>query len=67
MVIKMALYGLKSSGAALRAKLSSLLHNIGYTPSKEDQDVCMIPSIKSDITEYYNYALVYVENILVIS
>ena len=39
MVVKMDPYGLKSSGAALRAKLASLLQNIWYTPSKEDPDV----------------------------
>ena len=39
MVVKMDPYGLKSSGAAFRAKLESLLHDIWYTPSKEDPDV----------------------------
>ena len=67
MVVKMALYGLKSSGAAFRAKLASLLHDIGYTPSKVDPDVWMIPEIKSDGTGYYKYALVYVDYVLVIS
>ena len=38
-VVKMALYGLKSSGAAFREKLTELLNNIGYTPSKVDPDV----------------------------
>ena len=67
MVVKMALYGLKSSGAVFRAKLASLLQDIGYTPSKVDPDVWMRPAIKSDGTEYYKYALVYVDNVLVIS
>ena len=47
--------------------MASLLHDIGYTPSKADQDVWMIPAIKSDVTEYYKYALVYVGDVLVIS
>ena len=63
----MALYGLKSSGAAFRAKLVSLLNDIGYTPSKSDPDIWMIPAIKSDGTEYYKYSLVYVDDVLVIS
>ena len=67
MVVKMALYVLKSSGAAFRVKLSSLLHGIGYTPSKADPNVWMRPAIKSDGTEYYKYALVYVDDVLVIS
>ena len=52
MVIKMALYGLKSSGAAFRAKLASILNDIRYTPSKADPDLWMIPTIKSDGKEY---------------
>ena len=38
MVVKMALNGLKSSGAAFRAKLASLLYDIGYTPYKSYPD-----------------------------
>ena len=67
MVVKMALCELKPSGAAFRAKLASLLHNIKYTPSKSDPGVWMRPAIKSDGTEYYEYALVYVDDVLVIS
>ena len=67
MVVKMAICGLKSSGADFRAKLESLLNDIGYTPYKADPDVWMIPAIKSDGTENYEYALVYVDNVLVIS
>ena len=67
MAVKMALYGLKSSGAAFRAKLASLLHDNGYTQSKVDPDLWMRLAIKSDGTEYYEYALVYVDNVLVIS
>ena len=52
MVVKMSLYGLKSSGAVFRAKLESLLHDIGCTPSKADLDVWMTPEIKSYGTEY---------------
>ena len=39
MVVKMALYGLKSSGAAYRAKLAGLFNYIEYTPYKSDPDV----------------------------
>ena len=66
MVVEMSLYGMKSSGSVFRTKLHSLLHNIGYTPSKEYLDVWMILAIKSDRKEYYEYALVYVDNVLVI-
>ena len=53
MVVKMALYVLKLSGAEFRSKLESLLHDIGYTPSKADLYGWMIPAIKSEGTEYY--------------
>ena len=46
MVVKMALYGLKSSGAEFRFKLASLLHDIRYTQSKSDPDVWIRPAIK---------------------
>ena len=67
MVIKISFYGLKSSGAAFRAKFASLLQYIRYTPYKSDPDICMIPEIKSDGTEYYEHTLVYVDNLLVFS
>ena len=48
MIVKMALYGLKSSGAAFRAKLAGVLHDIGYIPSKADPDVWISPAVKPD-------------------
>ena len=50
MVVKIDIYGLKSSGAAFRSNLASLLHDIRYTPSKADLYLWMIPAIKSDGT-----------------
>ena len=47
--------------------MANLLHNIGQTPSKADPDVWMIPKIIQYVTEYYKYALVYVDGVLVIS
>ena len=67
MIVKMALYGLKSSGAAFRAKLAGLLHDIGYVPSKADPDVWMKEAIKPDGTEYYEYVLCYVDDVLAMS
>ena len=66
MVVKMALYGMKSPEAEFRAKLASLLHDIGYAPSKADPDVWMRPAIKSGRTIYYKYDLVYVDYVIVI-
>jgi hypothetical protein len=39
MIVKMALYGLKSLGAAFCSKLAGVLDNLGYRPSYADPDV----------------------------
>ena len=67
MKVKMALYGLKSSGAAFRAKLAGVLHDNGYWPSLVDPDVWLKPAVKPDGFKYYEMALCYVDNAMVIS
>jgi len=67
MIVKMALYGLKSSGAAFRSLLAETLHNIGYVPSKADPDVWMRKATKPNGFEYYEYMLCYVDDLLCIS
>ena len=51
MIVKMALYGLKSSGVAFRAKLAGLLHDLLYVPSKADPDVWIRPAVRQDRSE----------------
>ena len=63
----MALYGLKSSGAAFRANLAGVLHDIGYTPSKSDPDVWLRSAVKPDGSEYYEMVICYVDDVLEIS
>ena len=63
----MALYGLKSSGAAFRSLLAETLHELNHVPSKDDPDVYMRPAVKPNGFEYYEYVLCYVDNILSIS
>ena len=46
MIVKMALYGLKSSGAAFRYKLAGVLHGLLYVPSKADPYVWIRPSVR---------------------
>jgi hypothetical protein len=48
MLVKKALYGLKSSGAAFRAQLAETLYNLSYTPKKTDPDVWIRPATKPD-------------------
>ena len=52
-IIKMALYGLKSSGAAFCSSLAETLHELNYVPSKADLDVYMQPAVTPNGFEYY--------------
>jgi Reverse transcriptase (RNA-dependent DNA polymerase) len=67
MILRHALYGLKSSGAAYRAHLAGTLMEMGYIPCKADPDVWLRPAKKPDGTEYYEYLLTYVDDCLVVS
>ena len=66
-IVGRALYGLKSSGAAFRAFLAETLDEMGFTSSTADPDVWMRAATKSDGEEYYEYVLVYVDDVLSIS
>jgi hypothetical protein len=62
-----ALYGLKSSGAAWRAHLANTLQQLGYTSCLADPDVWYRAARKDDSFQYYEYVLVYVDDLLVLS
>ena len=63
----MALYGLKSSGAAFRSKLLVVLRDIGYLSTKGDPNLWIRPVVKPYGTEYHKMVLCYVDDILAIS
>ena len=67
MLIRKALYGLRSSGAAFRAHLAETLYDVGYVPTRADPDVWRWPAMKEDGFEYYEYVLCYVDDIIAIS
>ena len=67
MIVKIALYGLKSSGAAFRSKLAGVLDDLGYRPSYADPDVWLKVATKPDGFKYYEMVLVYVNDVMVIS
>lgn len=67
LIVKKALYGLKSAGAAFRSLLADTLMDTGYCPMKADPDVWIRPATKSDGFEYYELVLCYVDDILLIS
>ena len=66
-IVVRALYGLKSAGAAFRAFLAKKLDEMKYKPTISDPDVWFRPAIKADGEEYYEYILVYVDDLLAIS
>ena len=67
MIIRMALYGLKSSGAAFRAKLAGVLNDLNYRPSYADPDVWLRAAVKPNGFQYYEMVLVYVDDVMAIS
>ncbi len=64
MIIKKALYGLKSSGASWRNMISQTMHDAGYRNTFADPDVWRRRAVKSDGTHYYELILVYVDDIM---
>jgi Reverse transcriptase (RNA-dependent DNA polymerase) len=57
-VIVKALYGLKSSGARWWEVLADVLRQMGFTPSKADNDIWM-----RRVGDLYEYVVVYVDDI----
>ena len=66
-IVKRALYGLKSARASFRQYLAGKNYNLGFKPSAADPDVWMCPATKADGTKYYEYVLLYVDDILAMS
>jgi hypothetical protein len=66
-LIVRALYGLKSSGARWRDHMAATLREVGFVSSKADPDVWMRPQKKPNGDEYWEYVLVYVDDILCVS
>jgi hypothetical protein len=67
MLVKKALYGLKSSGAAFRAFLAETLDAMGYRPTHADPDVWMRPAAKPNGFECYEHILCYIDDVLCMS
>jgi hypothetical protein len=66
-IIRKALYGLKSMGAAWRALLSESISAMGFKGTKADADVYIHAQVKPDGLEYYEMLLIYVDDILCVS
>jgi hypothetical protein len=61
------LYGLKTSALAWRSNLARTLRDLGYFSCIADFDVWMRPNTKPNGFLYYEYVLVYTDDILSIS
>jgi Reverse transcriptase (RNA-dependent DNA polymerase) len=62
-----ALYGLKSSGARWREKMASTLRDLDYFSCKADPDVWMRENSKPCGERYWEFVLMYVDDIMCIS
>ena len=63
-----ALYGLKSSGASWRKMFKDFIESrLGFVPTVMDPDVYIRRNIDKDGRAYYEYLLVYVDDVLAIS
>ena len=62
LIIYKALYGLKTSGLRWHERLSDILRDMGFVPSKADPDVWM-----RDMGDHYEYIAVYVDDLLIAS
>jgi hypothetical protein len=67
MLVIRALYGLRSSGAAWRAHLAQTMYDLDFKPCEADPDVWMRKATKADGFKYWEYVLVYVDDILALS
>ena len=65
-LVRKALYGLNSSGAAFRAFLVDNLGAMGNQTSYADPDLWLRPAVKPDGFEYYEYIIFYIDNVLCI-
>jgi hypothetical protein len=66
-LITRALYGGKSAGKDFRNHLRSCMRHLDFTSCLADPDVWMRPAQKADGSEYWEYVLIYTDDVLVIS
>ena len=62
LIIRKALYGLKSSGKCWHDRLHDVLIAMGFTPSKAESDIWM-----RDAGDHYEYIAVYVDDLMIAS
>ena len=65
-VIVLALYGGKSAGADYWRHVQKAMEEMGFTSCKADPDVWIRPGTKDDGSEYWEFVLLYTDDILAI-
>ena len=64
MIVVRALYVLKSASASFRSFMANKLDGLGFKSSKADFDIWLRPAVKEDGEEYYEYVMLYVEEVM---
>ena len=67
MIVVRALYGLKSASASFRRFMAKKLDEMGFKSSKGDFDIWMRPASKSTSEQYYEYVMLYVDDVMAAS
>ena len=62
LIIRKALYGLKSSGKRWHERFAVVLRKMGFFPSKAEEDIWM-----RDKGDHYEYIAVYVDDLTIVS
>jgi len=62
-----ALYGGKAAGRDFRNHLRACMRHLEFVSCPADPDVWMRPAVKSNGDEYYEYVLLYTDDVLVVS
>ena len=66
-LVTRALYGLKSASFSFRTYMAEKLSDLGFQSTLADPDVWLRAASKADGERYYEYVLMYVDDILAIS
>ena len=67
MIVVRALYVLKSASVSLRSFMAKKLDELGLKSSKANCDVWLRPAVKGSGKEYYEYVMLYVDDVMVAS
>ena len=66
-MIRQALYGEKAAGQDYRNHLQDCMWHLGFISSLTDPDVWIQEAVTEEVAEYWEYILVYTDNVLVIT